>query len=127
MDILLVLISSIISGVLGVIISTIYYKKAERRKEKIEIIKRLFGNRHDLKGEKFTEALNSIVIIFHDSDNVISKLKLFHDGVSTNTPLKQQDINYLLIDLFKALIKDVNLETKEVNDTFFLKVFNIKE
>ena len=67
MNVLLVIVSSLISGTLGVFISTIYYKKSERRKEKVALIKQLFGNRYDLNGDRFSEALNSIVIVFHDS------------------------------------------------------------
>ena len=62
MDFLIVIISSLISGILGVIISTLYYKKAERRKEKMNLIMQLFGNRYDINGDRFSEALNSIVM-----------------------------------------------------------------
>lgn len=126
-NILLVLFSSVISGILGVIISNIYYKKWERRKEKVELIKQLFGNRYDLNGDKFSEALNSIIIVFYDSDNVINKYKTFYDVVSDNaTNLNPSKVNSALLDLFKALSKDVNLVNEELNDMSILKVFNVK-
>lgn len=128
MDVLLVIISSLISGVLGVIISTIYYKKAERRKEKINLVKQLLGNRFDLNGDKFSEALNSIVIVFYDSSTVINRLKVFHDLLSDNIPNRNPEIiDDALIDLFKALVEDVDLGTKELNDNFFLRAFNTKQ
>ena len=127
MDFLIVIISSLISGILGVIISTLYYKKAERRKEKMNLIMQLFGNRYDINGDRFSEALNSIVIVFHDSDDVIKKVKALHDIASANAPNKSEQINYALIDLFKALVMDVKLGNKELNDSFMLSVFNNKQ
>lgn len=127
MDFLIVIISSLISGVLGVIISTLYYKKAERRKEKMNLIMQLFGNRYDINGDRFSEALNSIVIVFHDSDDVIKKVKALHDIASANAHNKSEQLNYALIDLFKALVMDVKLGNKELNDSFMLSVFNNKQ
>ena len=127
MDFLIVIISSLISGILGVIISTLYYKKAERRKEKMNLIMQLFGNRYDINGDRFSEALNSIVIVFHDSDDVIKKVKGLHDIASSNTSNKSEQINYALIDLFKALVMDVKLGNEELNDSFMLSVFNNKQ
>ena len=127
MDFLIVIISSLISGILGVIISTLYYKKAERRKEKMNLIMQLFGNRYDINGDRFSEALNSIVIVFHDSDDVIKKVKALHDIASANAPNKSVQINYALIDLFKALVMDVKLGNKELNESFMLSVFNNKQ
>ena len=127
MDFLIVIISSLISGILGVIISTLYYKKAERRKEKMNLIMQLFGNRYDINGDRFLDALNSIVIVFHDSDDVIKKVKALHDIASSNNSNKSEQINYALIDLFKALVIDVKLGNKELNDSFMLNVFNNKQ
>jgi len=128
MEFLIVIISSLLSGILGVVISTFYHKKAERRREKVELVKQLFGNRYDLNGEKFSEALNSIVIVFYDSSTVIKKLKTFHDLVSDNTSNKNTGkVEDALIDLFKALVKDVKLGTEELNDNFMLRAFNTKQ
>jgi hypothetical protein len=128
MDFLIVITSSLISGLLGVVISTLYHKKAERRREKVELVKQLFGNKYDLNGEKFSEALNSIVIVFYDSSTVIKKLKTFHDLVSDNTSNENtRKVDDALIDLFKALVKDVKLGTEELNDNFMLRAFSTKQ
>jgi hypothetical protein len=125
MDIPITVLSSLLSGIIGVVISTIYYRRYERRKEKVELIKQLFGNRYNLNGDKFSEALNNIMIIFNDSSDVLEKLKSFHNIVSSNNKTNET-VNSALIDLFKALLKNVRIDFKGLNDTFILKAFNIK-
>ena len=61
-----IMLASIFSGLLGVGISTWYHARNEKRKIKILVLEQLLGNRYDLLGERFTEALNKIFITFYD-------------------------------------------------------------
>ena len=61
--VLITIISSLISGMIGVVISIFYHKRAEKRQTKINTLKQFVGYRYDLKGEHFTTALNEIFIL----------------------------------------------------------------
>lgn len=119
-----IILSSIFSGLLGVGISTFYHARNEKKKIKILVLEQLLGNRHDLRGERFTEALNKIFITFHDSPEVIQSLKAFHEvivGPNTNDLANQK-----LLDLFKAMCKNVDIDPRPLTDNFFLQPFNVK-
>ena len=57
---------------------------------------------------------------------MIKKVKALHDIASTNSLNKSEQTSYALIDVFKALVTDVKLGNKELNDSFMLSVFNNK-
>jgi len=120
-SILIILIASLLSGILGVIISNIYHKRYEERKIKIESFKRLFSNRYDLKGDEFTRAINEIFIIFNNSYNVISALRSFHEKIVNKNNSEDE-----FLKLLKEICKDTNLNFEEFNDSFFLIPFNTK-
>jgi len=79
---MLIIISSLLSGLIGVIVSNIHYHKNEIRRTKIQVLQQLLGNRHNLKGQNFTEALNKISVVFYDSQEVLITLKGFHEIVT---------------------------------------------
>lgn len=124
MELIGIFISSILSGILGVVISTYYHNRMEKRKWKIHILEQLLGNRYDIQGEKFTEAMNSVFVVFHDSKEVLLALKEFHQitlGART-----ENEANQKLLDLFKAMCKNLNIDTQPLTDNFFLQPFNVK-
>lgn len=120
---LLTITAAVISGVAGVVISTMYYRRYEKHKVKMETAKRFIGNRYDLRGEEFTRALNEVFIIFHDAKPVIDALAEFHNVITA----KQASLsNDKLVKLFKEVCKDVNINYASINDSFFLRPFNVK-
>lgn len=124
MWILITIISSLISGILGVIISIIYHRKTEKVGAKIETLKGFCGYRYNLKGDDFTKTLNEIFIVFQDSKDVLEKLNQFHEIiVSRQTELA----NDKLISLFKAMCRDLKINPDKYSESFFLKAFNVKE
>lgn len=123
---ILIIISSLISGLIGVILTNIIYIRNEKRKLKMSIIKQLIGNRYDLLSEEFTEALNAIFIVFYDSVEVITALKEFHTD-TMNSHRTTEVSNQKLLDLFKALCKEMNIDPKPLNDNFFMQPFNIRK
>ena len=120
------LISNLSSGLLGAIVAIIgtnmHHRRHEKRKWKLELLKQLLGNGNNASGEKFVEALNSIFVVFHGSVKVEMALKAYHDNLlgSSTSDLTNQK----LLDLFKAMCKDLNIDTKVLSDTYFLKPFN---
>lgn len=124
MWILITVISSLISGILGVVISIVYHRKAERTRAKIEILKSFCGYRYNLKGDDFSKTLNEIFIVFQDSKDVLEKLNQFHEVIVS----RQADLaNDKLISLFRAMCRDLKINPNKYNESFFLKAFNVKE
>ena len=125
MDWLHILAASLLSGVLGVGISTWYHHRNEIRQTKLQVLQQLLGNRHEIKGQLFTEALNQVFVIFYDAQDVLVALKAFHEV--TMSAQKTTDLaNQKLLDLFKAMCKNLKINPQPLTDNFFLQPFNIK-
>lgn len=119
-----ILASALLSGLLGVLISNWYHNRNEKRMEKFVIFRQLIGNRHDLRGDAFTEALNSVFIVFHESKEVKQALKEFH--VVITNPTRNLEANQKLLELFKAMSKNLNIATEPLTDDFFFTPFNVR-
>lgn len=125
MNWMIILVPSLLSGLLGVGISTWYHQRNEIRRAKLQVLQQLLGNRHDIQGQLFTEALNQVFVIFYDSQDVLVALKAFHEvimGAQKTTDLANQK----LLDLFKAMCKHLKIDPKPLTDNFFLQPFNIR-
>ena len=123
--ILSIIASAFLSGLAGVLISNWYSNRNEKRREKFEIFKQLMGNRFNLNGDAFSEALNSVFVVFHDSKDVKQTLMEFN-RVSMNPNRTTAESNQRLLELFKAMSKDLNIKTEPLTDNFFLEAFNIR-
>ena len=119
--IIVTVITSLLSGIVGVIISAAYYRHYEKRRTKIDSFKRFFSNRYDLKGDEFSRAINEIFVVFHDSEKVISTLRAYHQRVTG-----KQNSEDELLKLHKAMCKDVKIDFDKFNDSFFLRPFNTR-
>ena len=120
-----IIFSSIISsGLLGVIISTIYYHRHEKYLMKLETLKEFASNRYDIMGDPFSKALNEITIVFNQSKEVKDALVAFHNNARSNNPSLGND---LLVKLYKAMCKDLHINTDDFTDEFFLTPFNAKK
>ena len=90
------------------------------------VLQQLLGNRNDIRGQKFTEALNQIFVVFQGSHDVLFALKAFFEVIIS--PQKNQSLtDQKLLDLFKAMCKDLKIDTEAMTDNFFLYAFNIKQ
>ena len=66
-EITVTIISSLISGLVGIAISTFYYRRYENRKIKMDTFKKFISNRYDLEGDPFSQSLNEIFVVFKKS------------------------------------------------------------
>jgi len=130
----LTIAAALLSGVFGVAISTIYYRRYEKRRQKLDTVRRLFGYRYNILGEGFTVVLNEVFVVFHDSQGVMKALSEFHtmmmkpkapETKGTAAALCEMALaNDKLVTLLKALCGDVGIQYKQFNDLFFLSPFN---
>ena len=116
------IIASLLSGLIGVIVSSCFYRKYENRKQKFDTFRRLLGNRFAIaegresnaerSREEFFAALNEVFVVIHDSVPVRNALNKYHESKSQDDRLR----------LFKAICKNLKVSYK-FNDSFFEKPF----
>ena len=120
------IISSLISGVLGVFISSWFYARLEKKRMKTETARKLFANRHDMHGTGFHEAMNEIIIVFSDSQNIIDLIEHLFKTVETPKQARSDKAaDEALIKLMKAICKDVGVVYKTLPDSYYLKFFSM--
>jgi len=122
MNFFIIFAASIISGLLGVIISTWFYQKNEVRQCKLRNIQQLLGNRNNIKGQPFIEAINQVFITFNDSKEVLMALKALHETV-INVPVTRELVNQKLMELFKVMCEDMKIKLGPLTDSYFLAAF----
>ncbi len=117
-SILVTVISSLLSGLMTFAISTCFYIRHEERKQRIEVFRKLMGNRHGLTDNpdptaksKFFEALNEAFVVFGKSNQVLEAINNFR-----NYPERAGD-NVVL--LARAICKDLDIKDSIFNDSFF--------
>ena len=123
--IVLVVASIIGSGLLGVIISIVYYRRHENYLGKLEILRDFAGWRYTLaEGYDYLDssllfkALNQISIIFK-TERVKKELQALHDEVTAS-----KRVNFdLLVRLYRAMCKEAHVKTEDFTDKFFLRPF----
>ncbi|MFX2317584.1 DUF6680 family protein, partial [Acinetobacter baumannii] len=98
--VLVTIITSLLSGIIGSILSLCYMNRMEKRKLKVELTQKLLGNRHFITGENFSNAMNQIIAVFHDNPNVLIKLKVFYDYLKLSSKTSDES-NKKLIDLLQ--------------------------
>lgn len=120
--ILSIAILALLSGLLGVLISSWFQKHNELRKAKFRILQQLMGSRYDVNGKEFLGALNQVAIVFCDSKEVLTALNSVAEevrGANRNADIGHEKI----LVLFKAILKNLNIKTEPLTDTFFLSAF----
>ena len=125
-QIMITVVSSLISGLLGVFISSWFYARLEERKMKTETARKLFANRHDMHGSGFHEAMNEIVIAFSDCQKVIDLIEELFKVVETPKSARaEKAADEALVKLMKAICKDIGIIYKTLPDSYYLKYFSM--
>ncbi|WP_419533221.1 DUF6680 family protein [Endozoicomonas sp.] len=126
MNISITIISSLISGILSVLISTYFFQRYEKRKQRLEVLRDLVGYRfaltHNTTSEakiKFFSALNQVSVLFHNEPEVIKALHNMHRELQLPDRLFDN-----LVTLHKSICKVLGIKIAGLNDDFFLTPFN---
>lgn len=117
------IISSLISGLIGVAVSTWYFYKLERHKLKLDLARRLLGNRFSISGDAFSCAMNEVIAVFADSENVLNKMGRLYESLQA---YGKPNAEVALIDFLKSVCKESGLTQAILNDAYFLKTFNAR-
>lgn len=81
--IVITLIASLLSGLIGAAVSMWYFYKLERHKLKLDLARRLLGNRFSITGDAFSCAMNEVIAVFADSEEVLSKMGRLYEALQT--------------------------------------------
>ncbi|WP_028487378.1 DUF6680 family protein [Thiomicrorhabdus chilensis] len=115
-------ISSLASGLITFAISTWFYVRHENRKQKIEVFRKLMGNRHglienpdpDVKRQFFV-ALNEAFVVFGKSRDVLTAVMNFK-----TYPNRASD-NFTLLS--RAICTELKIPDSTIKDEFFNEPF----
>lgn len=116
-----IVVSALVSGLLGVLISNWYYKRNEARRLKLKILQQLMAYRFDFHSVKFVEAMNQLPVVYHESKEVLTAFKAYYEHVRSNGDMKIG--HQRLLELFKTMYKHLNINTEPLNDDIFLYLF----
>lgn len=117
----LTVISSLLSGFLGVLISSAFYEQLERKRYKRETVRRLLGARFDIGGIEFKMAMNEIPVVFSDSKRVMIALEDFWQELQTP---QKANAEPKMATFLRAVCEDVGVIHKGADDKFFLRYFS---
>lgn len=127
-NIIVTVIASLVSGLIGVFISNRYYKKFEKRKLKTETFRKILGYRgcltttvlsqDDINASEFFSALNEVFLIFNEDKEVINSLKKLHKEIKENDKLIDN-----IVDLIKRMADVLGVDYSNINDSFFERPF----
>lgn len=119
-------ISSLLSGLVGVVISFYFFQRLERRKLKMETARKLFGGKHDLGGKEFQEAMNEVMVVFSDSAPVIDAMNDFWTTLQTPKSARVSAVvDDRLVRLMKAICLNIGIKYKNLPDAYYLRVFAV--
>lgn len=122
--IVVTVIASLLSGLVGVGVSAWFFYRLERHKQKLDLARRLLGNRYSIRGDAFSCAMNEVIAVFADSDEVLTKMKLLYEALQAPGKTNAEPA---LIDFLKAVCKESGLTQASLNDTYLLKTFNARD
>lgn len=119
--VIVAVVSSLISGLLGVAVSAWFFYKLERHKLKLDLARRLLGHRFSISGDNFSCAMNEVIAVFADSPDVLQKMERLYQTLQT--PGKP-NADGALVDFLKSVCKRSGLTQATLNDGYLLKTFN---
>ena len=101
-NILLVIITSLISGLLATLVTILWQKVSEEKHSKRDVFETLMSYRYDICDEKNVAALNKIDVIFKQNKNVLNAYKEFKSEAD-NAALNLDKPNHIFDKHLKIL------------------------
>lgn len=124
--IIFTVVTSLLSGLIGVVISACFFSRLERRKLKIDTARRLLGSRFNIEGIEFQQAMNEVTVVFADEGKVIQAMDAFWMIIEKEYgPDRAAKANAGLIFLMKTVCGSIGLHPKNLGDDHYLKFFSV--
>lgn len=122
--IFITIIASLLSGILGSILSLIYMNRMEKRKLKIDLTKQLLGNRFSIKGEQFSSAMNQVIAIFYDEPKVLKRLE---ELLSCLKDPMGKNVDDIFIDFLQECCIASKIYNHKLERSLYLETFNVRD
>ncbi|UNW05745.1 MULTISPECIES: hypothetical protein [Acinetobacter] len=122
--IFITIFASLLSGILGSILSLIYMNRMEKRKLKIDLTRQLLGHRFSIQGEQFSSAMNQVIAIFHDEPRVLKRLEKLHSCLKD--PMKR-NVHDAFIDFLQECCIASKIYNQELERSLYIETFNAKD
>ncbi len=116
--------SSLLSGIVGVGVSSWVFYRLERHRLKLDLARRLLGHRFSIRGDQFTCAMNEVIAVFADAPEVLQRMERLYQALET--PGKP-NAEGALVDFLKAVCKSSGLTQATLNDGYLIKTFNARD
>lgn len=116
-----IIISSILSGILATIITLWWQNRSEKTKVKREIFTTLMAYRFKFASAESVKALNCIQAIFYNNKNVLNAWEKFKYAADKN-PFVEQDLNDAHIALIEEIAKALkynNIVWKDIKSYYY--------
>ena len=133
LQIIITLVTAIVSGILGSIITLVVNEHRQKLHRRQALVDDIFGyryqlsssNRLDLDGIGLRKALNRIVVIFNDKEDVLKACDNLYDILAIKDEQdKKQKADDALITLLKEMCKVSKIKCENWNDSRFTRVFS---
>lgn len=122
--IVVTVVSSLLSGIVGVGVSSWVFYRLEHHRLKLDLARRLLGHRFSIRGDQFTCAMNEVLAVFADAPEVLQRMERLYQALET--PGKP-NAEGALIDFLKAVCKSSGLTQATLNDGYLIKTFNARD
>ena len=122
-----VVIGAVVGAVIGALVSFSLHSFLDKRRIKIEVARKLFGNRHNIGSTEFQQALNEAIIVFSNSKNVKNAVKILFDvALLQEQPRARDRKKAALINFLKSICEDLNIKPDLTDEEYirFLETSN---
>ncbi len=120
-QIIITIISAIISGILATIITLWWQNRVEKLKTRKEIFKTLMAYRYKISHPENVKALNCVQAVFYDCKGVRRAWKNFMDAVDAKPVNGERisDAQITIIEEIAKVLKYKNIGWKDIKEFYF--------
>jgi hypothetical protein len=120
-NIITIIVSSVLSGILATVITLAWQNKSEKVKMKREIFTTLMAYRFNIANAESVKALNCVQVVFYNNEDVRNAWKKFKT-VADTVPFIQQNLIDAHISLLEEIAKDLkynNINWTEIKSSYY--------
>lgn len=121
-DVMLSLVSGLVGALAATFVTLFVEGTREKRRQKLVVLSAFVANRHDIKGDAFSSAMNGILAAFADCPKVLRAHQELYAALQARAG--KDEANRRLIALWRALGDNAGVDTRSITNAQFLSVMN---
>ena len=114
-NVVLVIITALVSGLLATVITIVWQRAFERKRKKLDILETLMAYRYLISAQESVNALNSVEVVFHSDPDVRKAYADFLSATSKN-PVNGNEVDEKHLRLLEEISKTVGLKSIRWDD-----------